>query len=99
MDCTTEEVYFEFWHRKFPIFLHCNGPFLLEKANVFQLSILLPLMKILDIYMAMKHELSPDEFCILLFTREETKGKCKLDVDPFKSYVDDPEEFKVNNFH
>ncbi|XP_076672983.1 cilia- and flagella-associated protein 99, partial [Andrena cerasifolii] len=75
--------------------LHCNCPFLLEKANVFQLSILLPLMKILDIYMAMEHELSPDEFCLLLFAREEAKGKCKLDVDPLKSYAHDPEEFKA----
>lgn len=56
-------------------------------------------MKILDIYMATKHTLSPDEFCLLLFTREETKGKCELDADPFKSYVDDPEEFKVKSFH
>ena len=98
MDCTKEEeVYFEFSIENFAFF--CNRPFLLEKANVFQLSILLPLVKILDIYMATKHTLSPDEFCVLLFTREETKGKCELDADPFKSYVDDPEEFKVKSFH
>ncbi|CAK9803558.1 Cilia- and flagella-associated protein 99 [Anthophora plagiata] len=60
----------------------------LSKTNVFQLNILTPLIEILDVYLKCKQQLSPDEFCIFLFVRKESKERCKLDFNPIREYID-----------
>lgn len=73
--------------------------FQLEKTNVFQLSILLPLLKIFDIYTSVKNEISADEFCIFLFVTKPI-GKCSIDYNPTKHYISiNLEEFKVKVLH
>lgn len=67
--------------------------------NIFQLDILMPLIRILDIYIVLKHELSPDEFCMLLFGKEEKKEICQLDLDPNNHYFNHVEDFKVKFMH
>ncbi|XP_031826512.2 uncharacterized protein LOC116424355 [Nomia melanderi] len=66
----------------------------LKKANVFQLNILIPLIKMLDIYKKTSHEISPDEFCIILFTGEEPTKKCQIKYNMVKKYCSHPDEFK-----
>lgn len=65
------------------------------KTNVFQLPILIPLIKILDVYLILKQELSPDEFCIFLFVEKKSKDKCKFNFNPIEQYFNKFEELRV----
>ncbi|KAK9310408.1 hypothetical protein QLX08_000377 [Tetragonisca angustula] len=66
----------------------------LTKTNVFQLNILIPLIEILDVYVTLKEEFSPDEFCIHLFVKERPKDKCKPYFNPVRKRFNNVEEFK-----
>ncbi|XP_026666635.1 uncharacterized protein LOC113463863 [Ceratina calcarata] len=67
----------------------------LTKTNVFQLDILIPLIEIFDVYMLLKHELSPDEFCIYLFVKEEESDRSKMEFNPVKQHFHNHEELQT----
>ena len=92
MNCSEEEV--SFHPLNFTSFTRCCS-FQLTKTNVFQLNILIPLIEILDVYVTLKEEFSPDEFCIHLFVKERPKEKCKPYFNPVRKRFNNVEEFKV----
>ncbi|XP_034175530.1 cilia- and flagella-associated protein 99 [Osmia lignaria lignaria] len=67
----------------------------LTKRNVFHLNILNPLIKIFESYMIIKKELSPDEFCLMLFAKKEEKERCENDYDLLRERFDNLEDLKV----
>lgn len=45
--------------------------------------------------MPVKKDLSPDEFCIMLFSKTAQKERCEMDRDVLKERFDNFEELKV----
>ncbi|XP_078043661.1 uncharacterized protein LOC144473567 [Augochlora pura] len=66
----------------------------LEKTNVFQANIIVPLIKMVDTYEQTKHEFSPDEFCIALFAAEEPTERCSMNFNLVRDCCSHPEQFK-----
>lgn len=45
--------------------------------------------------MIIKKEVSPDEFCLMLFAKKEEKERCEIDYDFLRERFDDLEDLKV----
>ncbi|XP_035741078.1 eukaryotic translation initiation factor 5B-like, partial [Vespa mandarinia] len=68
----------------------------INERNVYQLSLVLPVIKMLDAFMSRKHNLSSDEFCMVLFMREKIDEKnCKSYSKSLKYLIDDVKEIQV----
>ncbi|XP_047363496.1 uncharacterized protein LOC124954504, partial [Vespa velutina] len=68
----------------------------INERNVYQLSLVLPVIKMLDAFMSRKHNLSSDEFCLVLFMREKIDEKnCKSYSKSLKYLIDDVKEIQV----
>ncbi|XP_043678850.1 uncharacterized protein LOC122634211 [Vespula pensylvanica] len=68
----------------------------INKKNVYQLSVVLPVIEMLDAFMSRKHNLSSDEFCLVLFMKETIDEKnCKSYSNSLKYLVEDVKEIQV----
>ncbi|KAL2729439.1 cilia- and flagella-associated protein 99-like [Vespula squamosa] len=70
----------------------------INKRNVYQLSLVLPVIEMLDVFMSRKHNLSPDEFCLVLFMRETIDEKnCKSYSNSLKYLVENVKDIQVSS--
>uniref|UniRef100_UPI00223BADB0 cilia- and flagella-associated protein 99-like n=1 Tax=Vespula vulgaris TaxID=7454 RepID=UPI00223BADB0 len=68
----------------------------INKKNVYQLSVVLPVIEMLDAFTSRKHNLSSDEFCLVLFMKETIDEKnCKSYSNSLKYLVEDVKEIQV----